>query len=69
MLLCRMENNSIGIQIRKARLQRKYTQTQLGEIVDVTTANMSLIENGANATIKTVSKIAKELKTDLIIKK
>ena len=64
-----MENNTIGIQIRKARLQRKYTQSQLGEIVGVTTTNVSLIENGANPTINTVAKIAKELKTDLIIKK
>ena len=64
-----MENNTIGIQIRKARLKRRYTQSKLAESVGLTTANLSRIENGANTTIRTMVKIAKELKTDLIIKK
>ena len=64
-----MENNTIGMQIRKARLKRRYTQNKLAESVGLTTANLSRIENEANTTIRTMSKLAKELKTDLIIKK
>ncbi|MBE6954628.1 MAG: helix-turn-helix transcriptional regulator [Ruminococcaceae bacterium] len=40
------ENNLLGDTIRSARIRRNYTQDQLAELLNITTAHLKHIENG-----------------------
>lgn len=51
----RIEN--IGLLIRNERLQKGFTQEELGERVGVGKAQISKIESGKGLTIKTVTKV------------
>lgn len=56
----------LGYMIRKARLERKLTQEQLGELVGVQKAQISKLESSANsATIGTILKVFKALKAEI----
>lgn len=56
----------LGRMIRKARIERKLTQEQLGEIVGVKKAQISKLENSSNsATIDTILKVFKALGADI----
>ena len=51
----------IGETIKKARLQRKLTQAQLGELMGVKRAQVSRIEGGRNLTFATLSRAFKAM--------
>ena len=56
----------LGQMIRKARIERKLTQEQLGELVGVKKAQISKLENSLNsATIDTIIKVFKALNADI----
>jgi transcriptional regulator with XRE-family HTH domain len=47
--------------LRRLRLDRKLSQTALGQMADVHHTGISLIENGAGTTIATAGRLAKAL--------
>ena len=51
----------IGETIKKARLQRKLTQAQLGELMGVKRAQVSRIEGGRNLSFVTLSRVFKAM--------
>jgi len=56
----------LGRMIKTARLERKLTQEQLGELVGLQKAQISKLESSANsATIDTVLKVFKALKAEI----
>ncbi|MCW3107924.1 MAG: transcriptional regulator, family [Segetibacter sp.] len=56
----------LGRMIKTARQERNLTQEQLGELVGVQKAQISKLESSANsATIDTILKVFKALKTDI----
>lgn len=56
----------IGKMIKKARLERKLTQEQLGEIVGVKKSQISKLENNANsATIDTIIRVFRALRAEI----
>ena len=56
----------IGEMIKKARLERQMTQTELGKLIGVQKAQISKLENNANsATIDTVIRVFKALQADI----
>ena len=56
----------LGRMIKKARLERKLTQEQLGELVGVQRAQISKLESSANsATIDTIYKVFRALKAEI----
>jgi DNA-binding XRE family transcriptional regulator len=59
----------LGHMIKKARLERKLTQEQLGKLIGVQKAQISKLESSANsATIDTVVKVFRALKADIHFK-
>jgi len=59
----------LGRMIKTARLERKLTQEQLGELVGLQKAQISKLESSANsATIDTVLKVFKALKAEIHFK-
>ncbi len=56
----------IGDLIRKTRLERQFTQEQLGKLVGVQKSQISKLENNANsASIDTIVKVFKALKAEI----
>jgi len=56
----------IGDLIRKTRLERQYTQEQLGKLVGVQKSQISKLENNAkSASIDTIVKVFKALKAEI----
>jgi len=56
----------LSYMIKKARLERKLTQEQLGKLVGVQKAQISKLESSANsATIDTIIKVFKALKANI----
>ena len=56
----------LGLMIKKARLERKLTQEQLGKLIGVQKAQISKLESSTNsATIDTVIKVFKALKAEI----
>ena len=56
----------LGRMIRTARLERKLTQEQLGELIGVQKSQISKLESSANsATIDTIIKVFKALKAEI----
>ena len=56
----------LGRAIRIARLERKLTQEQLGELIGVQKAQISKLENSSNsATIDTILKVFTALKAEI----
>jgi DNA-binding XRE family transcriptional regulator len=56
----------LGRMIKKARLERKLTQEQLGELVGVQRAQISKLESSANsATIDTIYKVFRAMKAEI----
>jgi HTH-type transcriptional regulator/antitoxin HipB len=56
----------LGRMIKTARLKRKLTQEQLGQLVGVQKAQISKLESSANsATIDTVLKVFQAMKADI----
>ncbi len=59
----------LGRMIRKTRLERKLSQSQLGDLIGVKKAQISKLENGANsATIDTILKVFHALKAEISFK-
>ncbi|MBD3280212.1 helix-turn-helix domain-containing protein [Candidatus Dojkabacteria bacterium] len=57
-----MKNNSIiGLQIRKARLEKGFSQDELGDKIGVTWEMISRYENGRSSPSRHVDKLAKAL--------
>ena len=56
----------LGKMIKTARLERKLTQEELGQLVGVQRAQISKLESSANsATIDTILKVFKALKAEI----
>lgn len=56
----------VGQIIRKVRLERKLTQSQLGEMIGVKKSHISKLENGLNSpTINTISKVFNALNAEI----
>ncbi|TNE80996.1 MAG: XRE family transcriptional regulator [Bacteroidetes bacterium] len=56
----------LGKMIKAARLERKLTQEQLGQLVGVQKAQISKLESSANsATVDTILKVFKALKAEI----
>ena len=56
----------LGKMIKAARLERKLTQEELGQMIGVQKAQISKLERSANsATINTLIKVFKALKADI----
>ncbi len=51
----------MGEAVRKARLEQKLTQEQLGERIGVKKAQISKLERGCNLTLSTLSRVFKAL--------
>lgn len=59
-------NEKLGKRIRRARKDRKITQEELADRVDLHYTTISRIERGiSNPPVQTVNKIAKALKVDI----
>ena len=56
----------LGKMIKKARIERRLTQEQLGQLVGVQKSQISKLESSTNsATIDTILKVFKALKADI----
>ena len=51
----------IGEAIKQARLSKKLTQEELGNLIRVQKAQISRIENGKNLTFSTISRVFKAM--------
>ena len=61
-----LQMDLLGRMIRTARLERKLTQEQLGELIGVQKSQISKLESSANsATIDTIIKVFKALKAEI----
>ncbi len=62
-----VQNNKIGIQIKKYRKELKLTQEELAKKADIPYATLIKIENGHvdNPTIQTLMKIANALQVNI----
>lgn len=60
-----LQSYLIGKAIKRARKEKKLTQSQLGELMGVQRAQVSRIENGHNLTIGTISRAFKALGVDV----
>lgn len=56
-----LQSYLIGEAIKKARKDKKLTQTQLGELMGIQRAQVSRIENGHNLTIGTIVRAFKAM--------
>lgn len=65
-----VESALIGDSIRQARISKKLTQRQLGELVGVKAPQISKIESGRNLTVATIVKVlrAMDMSADLVIR-
>ena len=61
-----MRLDSLGEMIRSVRKERRFTQTQLGELIGVQKSQISKLErNARNVTIETILKVFKALQARL----
>jgi DNA-binding XRE family transcriptional regulator len=64
-----LQMDILGKMIKAARLERKLTQAELGQLVGVQKAQISKLESSANsATIDTIIKVFKALKAEIHFK-
>ena len=65
-LLLELRMDVLGKMIKKARIERKLTQEELGKLVGVKKAQISKLENSSNsATIGTILRVFKALDADI----
>lgn len=65
-MLSRVTKNTMGWRIRKARLERGFTQRELGKKIELTKSFISLLEDNRTApSVDTVIKIARVFRMSL----
>jgi transcriptional regulator with XRE-family HTH domain len=58
-------NPAIGRKLRNLREERGYTQQQLSDRMNTAPSWISRCESGANLTVQTLERFAKELRVDI----